>query len=668
MYMAKKWMCLALVVGLGIGGFSIWQRGAVAGQQRPTEDERIAQLVQQLGSMKFAERDKAKRELEAIGLPALEHLRKAAKAGDLEVAMRCQEILKKLEAKVAADNLLAPKKVHLKLKDVSVIQALEELQKQSGYTIVVDGDRTALANRKVTLDTGSVPFLQAFDLLCEKGNLVEVANNNPYSMPPYYGNPGVRPPIKVQPLPKPGLPMPPPQPAPMPLPLKRGALPAQPAPMIVQVQVDLPIQVELPAVGGNAKAIDGQVRIAVPVQVGQPAQGGQGGAGGIGVQPGQPGQAGQGGAGAIGGQPGQPGQPGQAGGVGQAQPGKVAPGIQPKPVPVQPGGGIRPGGPIQPPGQYYPPGQIVVRDGTPEKFPTFYHGAVRIRLLPASKAQIPMQPQRDGEALFILEVTPEPRLQSFSVAGSPRVEKAVDELGQEMALVMEPMGNNAGQPIATGKIGYISPYNFNGVRQVALRLKVGEKQAKAITTLNGQLTVQGISPEAEPVIAIDDVLKSAGKTVKGQSGGMIQVMAIDKLDNGDYKVTIRFENPPQLIPGVPGVMPAPVGGGGFMPAAGVAQVQVQVQGQPAQVVGGPPSSGKQNAYGLPVLVDAKGKVLELVQIPQRGGRVVDGKYVQEITMVFRTANGATEPARIVLFGHRMITAQVPFQFENVRLP
>jgi hypothetical protein len=321
-----------------------------------------------------------------------------------------------------------------------------------------------------------------------------------------------------------------------------------------------------------------------------------------------------------------------------------------------------------PPGQYYPPGTIVVRDGTPEKFPTFYHGAVRIRLLPVSKAQIPMQPRRDGEALFILEVTPEPRLQSFSVAGSPRVEKAVDEHGQDMALVMEPMGNNAGQPIASTKISYIGPNNFNGVRQVALRLKVGEKQAKAITTLNGQLTVQAISPEAEPVITIDDVMKSAGKTVKGQSGGMIQVMAIEKQNNGDYRVVIRFENPPQLIPGLPGVMNGPGGGVGVMPGAGVVQVQVQVQGQPAQIVGGPPSSGKPNGYGLPVLVDAKGKVLELVQIPQRVGRQVDGKYVQEITMVFRPANGATEPARMVLFGHRMVTAQVPFQFENVRLP
>jgi hypothetical protein len=659
--MAKKWLCLALVVGLGVGGFSLWQRGAAAGQQQPTDDERIAQLVQQLGSMKFAERDKAKRELETIGLPALEHLRKAAKAGDLEVAMRCQEILKKLEAKIAAENLLAPKKVHLKLKDVSVLQALEELQKQSGYTIVVDGDRTALANRKITLDTGEVTFLQAFDQLCAKGNLVEVVNINPYGTSPY-GDPGVRPPIKIQPLPKPVQPN---QPAPVPV--KRGALQPQPAPMAVQIQVDLPVQIELPAVGGNAKAIDGQVRVAVPVQVGQPdqpAQGGQGGAGAIG---GQPGQAGQGGGGGIGGQPGQPGQPGQAGGVGQAQPGKVAPAVQVKPVQIQPPPpAIQPGGGM-PSGKYYPPGQIVVRDGTPEKFPTFYHGAVRIRLLPASKAQIPMQPQQVGEALFILEVTPEPRLQSFSVAGSPRVEKAVDELGQEMAMVMEPMGPG-GQPLAGNKIGYIYPYNYNGVRQVALRLKVGEKQAKAITTLNGHVTVQAISPEAEPVITVDDVMKSAGKAVKGQSGGMIQVMAIEKQNNGDYRVTIRFDNPPQLIPGLPGVMNGPGAGAGAMPGGGVVQVQVQVQGQPAQIVGGRPTTGKQNAYGLPVLVDTKGKVLELVQIPQRVGRQVDGKFIQEITMVFRPANGATEPARMVLFGHRTVTAQVPFQFENVRLP
>src|SRR5271163_2159561 len=98
--MAKKWLCLALIAGLGLGGFTLWQRNATAAQQ-PSNDEQINQLIKQLGSMKFAERNKAKQELETLGTAALEQLRRAAKEGDLEIALRCQELVKKLETKTA---------------------------------------------------------------------------------------------------------------------------------------------------------------------------------------------------------------------------------------------------------------------------------------------------------------------------------------------------------------------------------------------------------------------------------------------------------------------------------------------------------------------------------------------------------------------------------------
>ena len=92
--MRKHWLCLALIAGLGLGGFGLWQRGATAAQQQPTDNEHINQLIKQLGSSKYVDRDKAKHELETIGLPALEQLRKAAKEGELEISLRCQELVK----------------------------------------------------------------------------------------------------------------------------------------------------------------------------------------------------------------------------------------------------------------------------------------------------------------------------------------------------------------------------------------------------------------------------------------------------------------------------------------------------------------------------------------------------------------------------------------------
>src|SRR2546421_167997 len=109
------------------------------------DKDRVGQLIKQLGSPKFAVRDRAKKELESMGTAALEALRKAAKSEDMETSRRAGELVKKLEDKISLDNLLQPKKVNLKLRDVTVQQAVDELAKQSGYPIQIDGDRAQLA-------------------------------------------------------------------------------------------------------------------------------------------------------------------------------------------------------------------------------------------------------------------------------------------------------------------------------------------------------------------------------------------------------------------------------------------------------------------------------------------------------------------------------------------
>jgi hypothetical protein len=153
---------------------------------------------------------------------------------------------------------------------------------------------------------------------------------------------------------------------------------------------------------------------------------------------------------------------------------------------------------------------------------------------------------------------------------------------------------------------------------------------------------------------VENVLKAAGKTVKGANGGSLEIIAIERQDNGDYKVQFRFEQPPNHI----SVNNAPVGA----VQGGVAQIQIQGGGavaRPISVV---------NTNGLPTLVDAKGQSLQVVQIPSRMFRAVNGVATQEITVVFRAANGVGEPARMVLQGQRPTTVQVPFTLHNVPLP
>src|SRR5262249_25452325 len=105
----------------------------------------------------------------------------------------------------------APKKVRLNLKDTPVIDAVDELVRQSGYNIQIQGEVAALVKRKVTLDTGATTFWQAFDLLCDKAGLVEIAAQTPNAHPlqnhprlapgrqPFRPNPG-RPGVEPEPV------------------------------------------------------------------------------------------------------------------------------------------------------------------------------------------------------------------------------------------------------------------------------------------------------------------------------------------------------------------------------------------------------------------------------------------------------------------------------------
>src|SRR5262245_59643614 len=138
------------------GGFLLLALGlAGAGQPTPpapkggaADAARIQELVRQLGSSSFEDREQARKELETIGSPALEALRAALKTGDLETTRRAADLIRRIEEKQLNAQLLTPKKVRLQLEDVPVLEAVAALAKQSGYAIRVDGDRTLLFGKR----------------------------------------------------------------------------------------------------------------------------------------------------------------------------------------------------------------------------------------------------------------------------------------------------------------------------------------------------------------------------------------------------------------------------------------------------------------------------------------------------------------------------------------
>jgi len=573
--MRRYWVVLSFVLVLATS-FRGWSQGS---EKKSVDPKRIAELVQQLGSMKFLERENARRELEAIGTPAIEALKKAAKSQDLETSRRAGEIVRLLEERNKTAQLLAPKRVRLNLKDVTVLAAVKELEKQSQYPILIQGDQAALAKRKVTLDTGDTTFWEALDQLCAKAGLVETTGQN--------------------------FPQPFPQPFPAPMPPVKG----RPAPGILPVIPPGAPDKKGPIFRLEAKAAAQAQAIAVAQDV--PAQ------------PPAP-------------MPPVQGKPVQVPGV-QVKPIQIK-GVQVLPFQVQP---IQ----IQPFPMVRPTSgntnQIILTPGEPKKVPTFYAGAVRVRLLPGNGNQA-------GQAGFLVDISAEPRLQDLTLIGTPRIDKAIDDQGQSLMMAMGPMPQQpANGNIAARRIAM--PANANQ-RQALIRLKLGEKAAKSLKELKGSFTASALLP-TEPLITMDNVLKSAGKTAKGANGSAINLKAITKMDNGDYQVQIAMENMP---------------GGNNLGGMGVAmQINIRVGGGGNVVING---FQPVNNRSLPTLVDAKGRSYQRVDVPEHELQINNGVARQNVTLVFRPSAGQGEPARLVLNGQRTVNFQVPFTFTNVLLP
>src|SRR5439155_7344721 len=132
---------------------------------------------------------------------------------------------------------------------------------------------------------------------------------------------------------------------------------------------------------------------------------------------------------------------------------------------------------------------------------------------------------------------------------------------------MEPMPDLTTVQLQRGT----NPYtNRVSQRQVALRLKLGDKQAKELSELKGSITVQALSVAPEALISVREVEKAAGKKADGKSGGFIEVSTFEKQANGSYRVKYCFQSPAMLYPAN-----TPVGAPAVMPAQGAVQFQVQ---------------------------------------------------------------------------------------------
>jgi hypothetical protein len=165
--------------------------------------------------------------------------------------------------------------------------------------------------------------------------------------------------------------------------------------------------------------------------------------------------------------------------------------------------------------------QINVKDGQPQPAPTFYHGAVRVRLLPG-----PRPAQAKEPATLVLDVAVEPAVTDFVLGPDSRLTRAVDDQGQNLTAKLT-------SAPAAGRPQRAAPQ---------LQIQRGEKAAKTLKEISGELSGQVMAP-AEPLVKVDDIFNAAGKTVRGAQGTAIEVFTVEKKGDGEVQIALRMETP-----------------------------------------------------------------------------------------------------------------------------
>jgi RNA polymerase sigma factor (sigma-70 family) len=570
--------------GAGVLTYGVAADGPSGVPAATKDDAKIAALIEQLGSDQFAQREKATKELEKLGLAALDALRKAATSDDLERRKRATELLKKIEAQAAQAEVLRPKRLRLVYKQTPVAKAVADFKKKSGYDLTLSDPQGKLKGRSVTLDTGEVTFWQALGQFCEKANLVE-ETTPPRAQGPFPG--GMR-----------GM---------------RGMGPGRGGP------------------GGMAGP--------APRPAAAPPAGGPGGGRGAGgAAPGGPGGA------AAGGPPGaaMPGAPGGGPG-GMGGPGGGFGGF-----------GVRPGVPSAANSR-----QIVLVDGKPKSLPTDATTSVRFRTL--EKADVVGKPGA-GEVLLALEVALEPRLRWQQLV-AVNVHKATDDQGQSLKQSARPararmagggdFGPGAGlpgpgapgagapagpaPPLGGAVAAFAGPVTLDmnsPSRLAAVRLDKGVKAATSLKELSGTVTARVLG-EARALLTVANVLKAAGKTVKGTEGGSIHVLNVTSQQDGRYGLRLKAD--------LPGATAAASTGGdrfilGARGTAGIGQYEL-------------------------TLVDGAGN-----PFPPAGLQMSAGARGIELFLSYRSRPGQGEPVKLVLGERKSVSVELPFTLRNVPLP
>jgi hypothetical protein len=188
--MSRRFLFLLLAVGIGTN----WAAAAGPAETRKAMPkgvaEQAARLVAELASDDYDTRQRAARDLEAMGPVVGPALQKAVLSPDPEVRRLALVVAEHIARKAETSEVLEPKRFRLAFRDLPLHVAVQQFMQATGAKIQLEGAKN---DRKITLDTGYTSFWDAFDKFCLAAGLSEKIfdtpmtdnNNNQYQYTPW---------------------------------------------------------------------------------------------------------------------------------------------------------------------------------------------------------------------------------------------------------------------------------------------------------------------------------------------------------------------------------------------------------------------------------------------------------------------------------------------------
>lgn len=309
-------------------------------------------------------------------------------------------------------------------------------------------------------------------------------------------------------------------------------------------------------------------------------------------------------------------------------------------------------------------GSLVLISGKPPLYPTFYAGALRLRLLPPGAAGV--SSGGPGEVVMNLEVSPEPKLQGQD-AMSVQVAQALDDKNQQLVQVSSSPTNprnteqviiqNGNQVIIRqvivgrgSSMNTLESVGWAGTPQtVPLRLKLPDKAGQTLAALKATLSAH-IQTPFQSLITIDDVSKAGSARVQGKDGSELRVVSLNA-DRGDVELRVALF-PRGGPPGVAVNMPVQMLPNG---------PQVQLGGP-----GGFRTGVVMNPSAQFTLHDADGQAFQLIST-RSDETIIQNTYAVQYHLTFRPVKTGAEPRKFTYAASRLAAIELPFAMKNVPL-